>query len=365
MDFDRIKLPEQPSILVVALRRLGDVLLTTPLIRSIRRAWPDACIDVLAFADTVGILEGNPDVDRVVSMPPQPTTVQTVALAARMFRRYDLAVSTQSGDRPVGFAILAGRRRVAPIEDRFSGRIKRALLTRSLAHDPRAHRVETILRLADVLGIARVAEVVPPQGRQAERPQGDYAVIHAAPMFAYKRWTIEGWRAVAGTLAERGLTVVATGGPSREEQAYLDVVWRDSPVLRWDGRLDWTQLADLLTKARVFVGPDTSVTHLAAACGCPTLALYGPTDPRLWGPWPTGGLEEPWVDAAPVQNRGNVRLVQHTFPCTPCQLEGCERSRQSGSKCLTALTPDQVFGVTVQAVEWPAASKNAEQVRFH
>jgi len=63
-------LPARPRILVVALRRLGDVLLTTPLIRSIRRAWPDATLDVLVFADTAGILESNPDIDRVVAMPP-------------------------------------------------------------------------------------------------------------------------------------------------------------------------------------------------------------------------------------------------------------------------------------------------------
>ena len=59
-----ISLPAKPRILVVTLRRIGDVLLTTPLIRSLRRAWPDAAIDVLVFADTAGIIDGNPDVDR-------------------------------------------------------------------------------------------------------------------------------------------------------------------------------------------------------------------------------------------------------------------------------------------------------------
>src|SRR3954454_9945002 len=53
-------LPAHPRILVIALRRIGDVLLTTPLIRSLRRAYADARIDVLVFADTAGILDGNP-----------------------------------------------------------------------------------------------------------------------------------------------------------------------------------------------------------------------------------------------------------------------------------------------------------------
>ena len=51
-------------ILVISLRRIGDLLLTTPLIRSLRRAWPDSEIDVLVFANTAGILAGNPDINR-------------------------------------------------------------------------------------------------------------------------------------------------------------------------------------------------------------------------------------------------------------------------------------------------------------
>jgi heptosyltransferase-3 len=92
----RIALPERPRILVIALRRLGDVLLTTPLIRSLRRAWPDAVIDALVFADTAGILDGNPDLNSVITMPVRPSAGQSLALAVRLWRRYDLAISTQS-----------------------------------------------------------------------------------------------------------------------------------------------------------------------------------------------------------------------------------------------------------------------------
>ena len=62
-------LPEQPRILVISLRRIGDLLLTTPLIRSLRRAWPKASIDVLVLPGTRGIVEGNPDIGRIIVMP--------------------------------------------------------------------------------------------------------------------------------------------------------------------------------------------------------------------------------------------------------------------------------------------------------
>jgi heptosyltransferase-3 len=348
----RIDLPGRPRILVIALRRLGDVLLTTPLIRSLRRAWPEARIDALVFADTAGILAGNPDLDGVLAMPPRPTTAQSLALAARLWRKYDLAISTQSGDRPTFFALVAGRRSVAPVESNFNGRLKRGLLATSAPYVKGVHRVEEILRLVDVLGIARVPELVCPRSPSvAGLPTGDYAVIHAAPMFRYKQWTKSGWRALATWFSKRGLAVVATGGPADSERRYLDEVWNNgAPVRRLDGQLDWPRLAELLAKARVYVGPDTSVTHLAAAAGCPTVALYGPTDPRLWGPWPAGGLDSIWAAAGTVQRRGNVWLVQNPLRCVPCQLEGCERRLESYSACLDELSVERVVVALEEAL---------------
>ena len=317
-----IELPAHPRILVVTLRRLGDVLLTTPLIRSMRRAWPDSTIEALVFAGTAGILDGNPDLDRVMIMPARPTTAESFALAARLWKRYALAVSTQSGDRPTLFALAAGRAHVGLVGARFGGAVKRLALGRSVPVVAGVHRVEEMLRLVDALGIARVLELVCPESavRAPAAPDTPYAVIHAAPMFRYKRWTQEGWRELAAALHTRGLAIMATGGPDEVERKYLDELWEGNPsVRRLDGRIGWPELAALLKRAKVFIGPDTSVTHLAAASGCPTIALYGPTDPRLWGPWPTGGLQDMWLAVGRNQRRGNVWLVQNPLPCQPCQ----------------------------------------------
>jgi heptosyltransferase III len=347
-----LQLPPNARILVIALRRLGDVLLTTPLIRSLRRAWPQATIDALVFADTAGILSRNPDLDGIVTMPVRPTAAQSLGLAARLWRRYDLAISTQCGDRPTVFGLVAARRCVAPVESNFNGRLKRAFLHRTVPYASGTHRVEEILRLADVLGIARVPEVISPRPSSVDGlPAGDFAVIHAAPMFHYKRWSKNGWRVLATELTKRGLTVVATGGPGEAERRYLDEVWDGAaPIHRLDGQLDWPQLAGLISKARIYIGPDTSVTHLAAASGCPTVALYGPTDPRLWGPWPVGGLDEMWRAADSIQHRDKVWLVQNPLPCMPCQLEGCERRLDSYSSCLDEISPQQVIKAVDEAL---------------
>src|SRR5580692_6804009 len=212
----------------------------------------------------------------------------------------------------------------------------------------RRRRVLDILRLAELIGIPAQAEIVCPGGGVRPAPAQPYAVIHAAPMFTYKRWTGGGWRALAAALHERGFATAVTGAAC--DRAYLDDVWRDGKVVRLDGSLDWPGLTALIAGARVYIGPDTAITHLAAATGTPTVALYGPTDPRLWGPWPRGGLERPWAAAGTIQQRGNVWLVQNPLPCLPCQLEGCERRLDSHSQCLDELTAAQVVSAVDQAL---------------
>jgi heptosyltransferase-3 len=332
-------------ILVVSLRRIGDLLLTTPLIRSLRRAWPESEIDVLVFSNISGIITGNPDINQVILMPPRPSAAESMRLFARLWRRYDIAISTQSGDRPVAFAFAAARLRIGVTtdEDPWPARmLKRMALQRRVPFADKLHRVEQMLRLVDALGIPRVPELVcPAAAPQSPLPgTGGCAVIHASPMFAYKEWTRNGWLAVAAGLKERGIPIVAIGGPGEAERRYLAEIWNGVVEFRQVG---WSETMALLAKARVYIGPDTSVTHLAAASGCPTVALFGPMDPRVWGPWPVGGLATPWAASGTIQNRGNVWIVQNPLPCLPCTFEGCERNIDSRSACLDELAPAQVM----------------------
>ncbi len=346
-----LRLPEAPRILVIALRRLGDVLLTTPLIRSIKRAFPGAAIDALVFAGTQGILAGNPDLARVHVLPPRPTWRENLSLLRQIAKRYDLALSTQTGDRPTLLAVVAGWRSVGLVEQHGGvADFKRFALSRSTTSDRTRHRLLDILQLAELIGVRACPEIVVPSGaaRPTFAPAQPYAVVHAAPMFTYKRWTLDGWRKLATALRERGLAVAATGAAA--DRRYLDEVWADDKVARLDGKLEWTDLSALIGAARAYIGPDTAVTHLAAATGAPTVALYGPTDPRIWGPWPPGGLDRPWSAAGTIQHRGNVWLVQNPLLCLPCQQEGCERRPDSHSQCLDALTADQVVCAVDQAL---------------
>ena len=172
-------------ILVVALRRLGDVLLTTPLTRSLMRAYPDAAIDVLVFEGTQGILAGNPDIANVITMAERLGAIASFAMLRKLWRRYDLAISTQSGDRPTFYAWTAGRQSAGLVEgEGMLARVKRFMLTHPVEIVSNTHRVREVLRLAEALSIAPVAELVAPRGESSPGavPTRPYAVIHAAPM---------------------------------------------------------------------------------------------------------------------------------------------------------------------------------------
>ena len=81
--------------------------------------------------------------------------------------------------------------------------------------EPDCHRVTQLLQLATALGLEPITDIVCPQGGAVEEmaARQSYAVLHANPFYRYKRWTEAGWRRLAHGLAERGLVVVATGGP--------------------------------------------------------------------------------------------------------------------------------------------------------
>jgi len=174
----------------------------------------------------------------------------------------------------------------------------------------------------------------------------DYAVLHPWPKFRYKRWHDDGWVEVARWLRQRGFHIVVTGGDEEDERAYCAALAKRAEATNLAGTLPLPATAAVLAGACAYVGPDTVVTHLAAALGVPTVALFGPGDPLKWGPWPHArtSLGNPWRHLGDNQASGNVQIVQGMAFCVPCFLEGCDRHVGSVSDCLTGLPAHRVIG---------------------
>ena len=343
------------EVLVVVTRRIGDVLLATPLIRSLRAAWPDTAVDALVFAGTEGVLAGNPDIRRVVTVPERPTAGAHLALLRSLRRRYALALSLVPGDRPTLYAFVAGRRRAGLLVPGRKNAWKQRLLQAWAPFDDlNTHTVRMHLALAGLLGIPPIADVIPswhPQDEAqvdamltpADRP---IAVLHAYPKYRYKMWPADRWTALGCTLTEHGYRVVLTGSPDAREVEYLRELAEGLPPdsLNAAGRLTLGGSVCLVSRAALFIGADTAMTHAAAALGVPTVALFGPSNPVKWGPWPRGhtAAANPWHRCG-TQRVGNVVLLQGVQACVPCLLEGCDRHIESNSDCLLTLPTAKVL----------------------
>jgi heptosyltransferase-3 len=346
----------QPKrILVITLRYLGDTLLVTPLLSSLRNAYPQAEIDVLLPVANLGVLEGNADISQLIPFYSKQGFLYFAKLLCSLFRKYDLSISTQGGDRPIVCAIVAGKLRMGFVSgSRVNQFWKRLLLDRTLEFDDQhLHAVLENLRFCEALNIKPCYKMTPPRvTRFQSQPSisGKYAVLHIMPQWQYKQWHRSGWVNVAYYLQNQGYQLVLTGSPQDKDVHAVQELQRYLPPSTYNlaGKLSLAELTEIIICAGIFIGPDTGITHLAAATGVRTVAIYGPTDPKRWAPWPDGYAQ----NVAPFNSRGvqkinNVCLIQGKSEsgCVPCQLEGCDRHRQSYSACLDDLSAGTVIKV--------------------
>jgi len=362
-----MKVPRR--ILVAVPLRIGDVLLTTPVIRSMRVAWPEAEIDVLVFENTEGVLQRNPDIHRLITVPARPKFWAHLRLILSLLRRYDLALTTQLGDRPTLYAWIAGKTRIGMQDGSSKERWKQHLLTRWAFFDRvNTHTVLTNLGLVDLLGIKRSHEIIVAWASSDEKSvagllpfdmgREPFAVLHMSPKFAYKMWHRDGWIELARWLEKKGIRSVLTGSGAADEMEYVEQIFRSMPsgTVNMAGKLSLAESTFLISCAKCYVGPDTALTHMAAALGTPTVALFGPSNPVKWGPWPKGYAE----DRNPYQMHGtqrvnNVVLLQGEAKagCVPCLEEGCKRHNDSLSDCLQSLPAAGVIDALRELMDTP------------
>ena len=252
---------------VLALRALGlgDALTGVPALRGLRRRWPDAELVLAASPEVGGWLRSLGVVDRVhpaTGLDPltwsEPSPDVAVNLHGRGPQSHRLLAALHPGDL-VAFdcpeAGVTGPRWL-----------------------PEEHEVDRWVRLVRSAGGSCSADDL---RLDAGAATGRHVVLHPGAAARSRRWPVERWVELASVLASWGRTVVVTG-TATEQDICADVAGTGAE--NRCGRDDLASLSDLVASAALVVCGDTGVAHLATAHATPSVLLFGPVAPALWGP---------------------------------------------------------------------------------
>jgi heptosyltransferase-3 len=310
-------------ILIIAVPGFGDVLLCTPLISAVRTRWPKAELHVMLRRAAADVLEGNCDVDGVIGIVPRAGFRETAGLLWPLRRKYDLVISNSVSDRTMFYSLVLGRRRVSmvlPEGKRWQRSLNHAYVE---VDEERWHIMERTRLLGEAAGVDVGHEVVNPVSPDGHAVitghLGDdwrhqpFAVVHPPASLPAKHWHKAGWQAVVDQLISSGLRVIVTGGLAEAERRYVlgELGLGDGPATCLVGDLRLGDIAELLTKATLYVGVDTLVSHMAAAAGASCVVLFGPTNPVAWAPWPHGHE----AAISPYNGRGSQRVGNVFLVC--------------------------------------------------
>ena len=303
---------------------------------AVKDAHPETEIGWVTHPLACPLVEGNPCVDRV-HVWEKRGGAREVLRVIRELRgaRYDLAVDMQRITKSSLLARLSGARRVIGY-DRARAKEGSWLWTRERipGGSPAAHMVEHYLEFARYLGVEDpVPRHVLPTNAGAETwADALLEDLGAAPILVNlgatkpaNRWDSGRFGELAVALGrELDAPVLLTGSEAdREaEQGALAAVGSAEGVRSTVGLTSLVQLVSLTRRARLFVGCDTGPMHIAAACGVPVVALFGPADPRRTGPF-----------------GDSHRVVRVPPPCAPCNRQTCNQPRHA---CMEDITVELV-----------------------
>ena len=287
---------QQPRILIWKLTALGDVILATPSLRAIRRHFPTARLTLAVGRAGYAVVARCPYLDEILLVNPtgRDRRVGWWWAFVRRLRRggFDLSIDLQNSRTTHLAAWLAGIPVRAGYQRKFGGLLNRGVRLPRVVLTPIAHQ-QYLLRQVGVsvdgdrlelwpsaLDDQHALSLLGPAPSTEPRPQ--LVGIHpgGSGRWQTKRWDLERWARLCNVLTQRGIRVVVTGGPEeRPLGEQLARLTQPGPLLAI-GRTSVLELACLIKRCDVFVAHDSATLHVAAAVGTPTVALFGPTDPR-------------------------------------------------------------------------------------
>jgi len=338
------------KILIIKLRAIGDVVLSTAVIPNLRRAYPHSQIDFLTERPCAGAVLGLPDIHevfildrrRIQSLPWRRAAAAHFHFLRRLRQaHYDLVFDLFGNPRSALLTLVSGARRRVGYDFRLR---KWAYTVVAENRGDRVHEVDFNLDALTAAGIP-VIDRRPcfPVGAEARRFAADFfgsmATEEHGPLVALnpaggwwtKRWPLQKFAALGDRLAEAfGARILVLWGPGEHQDArHVASRMAQRPILPPATSLK--QLAALLERCDLVVSNDSGPMHIAAAVGTPTVGIFGPTVPALQGPF----------------GRGHAVVTKKGLPCLGCNGLTC---RIGSHDCMQKLSVDEVFEVAVSVL---------------
>ncbi len=346
------------KILILKFRNIGDVLLTTPLIKNLKVYYPDAQIDYSVNRGTESMLTLNPNLSRVIaydrdkikSLPIYKKIWQELKfLNSFRNKEYDIVINLTNGDRGnlIAFLIKASIR----IGYKSKKWPFRNIYSHCMPSQGLRHTIETNLDPLRALMIPVVTKEVEIFWELADEKKVDnklsninnFIHIHPVSRWLFKCISDDTMSAIIDYCEiTLGIRVVITASDNKFEVKKVEDILskcKSSPI-SLSGELSLKQVAALNKRAKIFIGVDTSVMHISASNSVPVLAFFGPSGADHWGPWDNDLNKSEYSKRKGSQIMGIHRVLSESRACQPCGKDGCNGSKVSD--CLMSLNLKQI-----------------------
>jgi len=309
------------NILLLQLKRIGDLILTTPAVAAVRENIPDAQITIVISSECGDLLPAISNVDRILMARRNLRDLGLFVTVAST--RFDYCIDFTRNDRSAFLAFLSGaRKRIVSYRVRDQSRTRARVYTDFVSARMRdMHTIDYNLALLGPLGTGDISSPLRLQVPQTSREKADalrriwkikspYVVLHPGSARQEKLWEPGRWAEVIERFGRNnGIDVVLTSGASRREQTHIAAIkdYIQQQVIDLSGKTDLLTLAALIGEARLLVTVDSAPMHLAAATRTPQVILFGPTNPFHWRPRESPALILQGKSAAPLTEFSPVR----------------------------------------------------------
>jgi predicted lipopolysaccharide heptosyltransferase III len=320
------------KILFLQLKRIGDLILTTPAIAALRESFPDADLTLIVSNECAEMLPAISDVDRTLIARRSLRDMAPFSSVAAT--RFDYCIDFTRNDRSAFLTLLSrARRRVTSYRIRDQSKTRARIYTDLVSARVRdMHTVDYNLALLEPLGVRAASSglylnLPRTAHEKADRLRRDwkitrpYLILQPGSARQEKLWGPARWAEVIDHFAMYNhLDLVLTGGPSADERAHIAAITKSArqKVVDVSGKTELLTLAALIAQAQLLVTVDSAPVHLAAATHTPQVILFGPTNPFHWRPRESPALILQGKSGRPITN---FVPLQPRFPMSEISTE--------------------------------------------